>query len=544
MSVSRPPERPAHHRRRTAAAVAVLLAAGLVATLAPATSASALPTMVPATTDAPAIQPLPDDLEQIRAAEAVELYGSPEIRPMDQRRTALVTMGDSEISGEGVGNYTPDTDGPDNWCHRSFDQAVFRTGIDSDQQYNLACSGAQPQHLIYGSGATQWDELNQGDYLAIKARNTHIKLLWVVVGANGPGTIEFGPVATDCALRRILFLGPCYPSYTDQWAVRVDGSRQQVEQTLNSLQQTMTDAGYRDHDYELVFMSYPGPMSPDVEDNPDFPGWYGGGCLIYLHDAAFARNKAVPMFETALRQAALDAGVRYLDASRLFHGHEVCTDNTWARGLYLDLDAGFTEHAARQSFHPNNRGHGAFADCVTAFFDSGLPTATCVDPASTGTVKLVEGLMEFRQLRNHGTGECVDGRGYNSRNRTAQQSYPCHGGRNQGFWYDEQNLTLHSELSHDRCLDVRGGTVAAGETVQIYDCHGAPNQQWTFAGDRIKPAGHDNLCLAFNNPWLSRPTLRLSSCGSSSRQVWSFESRDFADPVGYGHNDFIGSRVY
>src|SRR5690606_41849908 len=88
-------------------------------------------------------------------------------------------------------------------------------------------SGAQPAHLIAGSGQHQWNELNQGDYLAIKARNTKIKLVWVVVGANGPGTIEFGPVATDCAVRRVFFLGPCWPTYTNQWAVRVEGSRQQ-----------------------------------------------------------------------------------------------------------------------------------------------------------------------------------------------------------------------------------------------------------------------------------------------------------------------------
>jgi hypothetical protein len=80
--------------------------------------------------------------------------------------------------------------------------------------------------------------------------------------------------------------------------------------------------------------------------------------------------------------------------------------------------------------------------------------------------------------------------------------------------------------------------------VQIHDCHGGPNQQWAFAGSQIRPAGAASLCLAFNNPLLTRPALRLASCGSSSRQQWSYESRSFADPVGYGHDDFIGDRVY
>ncbi|MFC7547037.1 ricin-type beta-trefoil lectin domain protein [Plantactinospora sp. GCM10030261] len=521
-------------RRRSLAAAA--LVAGLVLPLLPglATPASAV--------DRPAVQPLPANLETIRAAEATALYGSPQIRPLDQRRVSLVTMGDSEISGEGVGNYIPGTHQDGNWCDRSYDQAVFRTGIASDVQYNIACSGATPWNLIAG-GPSQWNELNQGDYLSIKARNTKIKLIWVVVGANGDGTIQFGPVATDCAISRVFFQGPCYPRYTDEWTIRTNGSRQAVEQALTSIRQTMTGAGYLASDYELVLQSYPSPGSPDVEDNPNFPGWYGGGCLLYLHDQAFARNKAVPLFETALRAAAANTGTRYLDNSRLFHGHEVCTDNTSVRGLYIEIGI-WDENAARQSFHPNARGHGMFAQCMTQFFNSGQQQATCVDPASTGSGVLQPGLMDFKQLRNAATGTCVDGKGYDSRNGTVQQSYTCHGGRNQGFWYDPARRSLHSELSHDRCLDVSGGSLTAGTAVNIHDCHGGANQQWVFNGAQLRAAGNQALCLEFDNPWFGTPRLRLASCSSSTRQQWSFQSRNFANPVGYGHDDFIGSRVY
>jgi hypothetical protein len=173
---------------------------------------------------------------------------------------------------------------------------------------------------------------------------------------------------------------------------------------------------------------------------------------------AFARNKAVPMFESKLRAAAHNAGVRYLDASRLFHGHEVCTDNTSVRGLFIEVGI-WNENAARQSFHPNYRGHGMFAGCMTAFYGSGLPTATCVDPASIGTGTLIPGLLEFRQLRNAATGKCADASGHNSRIRTVMQNYTCNGGRNQGFWYDPARQSRHLELSHDRCLDVKGGSV-------------------------------------------------------------------------------------
>ncbi|MBO2451233.1 ricin-type beta-trefoil lectin domain protein [Actinomadura barringtoniae] len=491
-----------------------------------------------------AIQPLPADLEQIRAAEAQQLYGSPDIRPMQDRKTGVITMGDSEISGEGAGNYEPGThqDSPLNYCDRSKDQAVWRLTISADVRYNVACSGATPDNLRYG-GSHQWTEINQGDNLAIKARNTHLKLLWVVVGANGDGTIQFGPVATDCAKRRILLQGPCWPTYTDTWATRVTGSRQQVAATLTNIKQTMADAGYTASDYQLAVMSYPSPGGPDVEDNPNFPGWYAGGCTLYLADAAFARNKAVPLFERGIRGAAADANVRYLDASRLFHGHGVCDDVPWARGVYIENGNIFDENAARQSLHPNASGHGAFAQCMSQFYASGWQQATCVDPASTNNAKLYNGLMSFNQLHSE-SGKCVDAHGYDSRNGTALAAWNCHGGRNQGFFYDSTNQTLNVELSQDRCIDANGGTIAAGTNEILYNCAASANQKWTFDGKLIHPKGHTDLCLGFTST-ADNASLQLMACNAAdTKQRWAFETRAFPSPVGYNHDDFIGSRVY
>ena len=74
-------------------------------------------------------------------------------------------MGDSEISGEGVGNYVPGTHQDGNWCDRSYDQAVFRTGITVGRAIQHRLLGATPWNLIAG-GPTQHNELNQGDHLA------------------------------------------------------------------------------------------------------------------------------------------------------------------------------------------------------------------------------------------------------------------------------------------------------------------------------------------------------------------------------------------
>ena len=57
---------------RRSIAVAAALTIGLVLPVSPATAA-----------DRPAIQPLPANLEAIRAAEATALYGNPAIRPIE-----------------------------------------------------------------------------------------------------------------------------------------------------------------------------------------------------------------------------------------------------------------------------------------------------------------------------------------------------------------------------------------------------------------------------------------------------------------------------
>ncbi|HZE40377.1 MAG TPA: ricin-type beta-trefoil lectin domain protein [Stackebrandtia sp.] len=516
-----------------------LLAVGSVLLLTVATLSTNIGSAAAA--ERPQIKALPDNLEKIRADEARDLYGSSDIKPLDDRKTSLVTMGDSEISGEGVGNYEPGTHTDGNWCDRSLDQAVHRTGIDSDEQYNVACSGAASPDLIQGSGSHQWNELNQGDNLAIKARNTHIKLIWMVIGANDSGGIEFGPTATDCVTRRILFEGPCWKKNTDDWAARVSVSKDGVAKSIDAIRQTMSEAGYADGDYQFVTMSYPSPGGPDVEDNPNFPGWYAGGCLLYLADAAFARNKAVPLFDNAIRETATSKGVRYLDSSHLFDGHGVCEDNTWARGVYVEPNELPSENAFRQSLHPNYRGHGAFAQCITSLYEHpSWKSATCVDPASTGDASLYQGLFAFQDIKNADSGLCVDAKGYDSREGTPLQSYGCHGGRNQGYYYDSSQKSFHVELSYDRCVDYGDGT--SGTQLTLSNCDGGTNQRFAVDSAGIHPAGSDDLCAAFDGAGSGSP-LVLASCDGAGAKL-SLEDRNYSNPVGYNHDDFIGSKVY
>ncbi|WP_086788413.1 ricin-type beta-trefoil lectin domain protein [Crossiella equi] len=482
-----------------------------------------------------AVAELPAELEKLRGQESTTLYGSPEPRPPEQRKSSVLTIGDSQLAGEGVGNYEQGTDGPFNFCHRSVDAAVHQARFDVDLRFNLACSGAESTHLVYRSGAKQFDELNQGDSLAIKARTTRVRLVWLMSGANDTGGLEFGPVARDCAGRRLVLAGPCWPTYTDVLQQRVNASQASLDKAIRSVRETMREAGYGDGDYQFVLGSYPSPFSPDVEDNPKFPGWNEGGCLVYLKDQAFARNKVVPLFERAVRMAASAAGVRYLDTSRLLHGHEVCTETPWARGLTL--------WSSQQSFHPNEAGHTAYADCVTAFYaNPSWQDATCVDPASTGHATLYRGLLDFRQLRNAKTGLCLDSEGYSTRVGYRVLVWNCTGGGNQGFWRDPATAALHVELTHDRCLAPAGAALSPGTAVQLHDCSGAANQRWGLVEGLLRSTASPEVCMASANETPGAP-VQLAACNPADPlQQWVFEPQ--TGGTGFGHSDWIPSSAW
>ncbi|MFI0785722.1 ricin-type beta-trefoil lectin domain protein [Streptomyces lydicus] len=506
--------------RAGVAATAVALTA-MIGTAAGGTGvATAATPAAPAGTGAAprAATPLSPELEKIRAREAAALYGDPAERPLAERKTSLISLGDSEISGEGVGTYEAGTDGPTNWCHRSPDSAIHRTGIAADVTYNVACSGAYSGNIVLGGSKQYADELVQSDNLAIKARNTRLKMVLLVAGANDD--LQFGPVMTDCVERWFLLQGTCETKYRPGWQARVDGLVPKIERTVGDLRTVMRDAGYADGDYRLVVMSYPSPIGPDVEDNPHYPGKLPGGCTGYTSDAAWGRNAAVPAFETGVRAAAREAGATYLDASRLFHGHEVCMEDTWARGLWVNLTNPFPPDAnsVRQSFHPNARGHGAFAACLTQLYAApGLREASCADPASTGRPTLYAGAWDdaYRPWRNAGTGSCLDATGGASRNGTAVGGWDCNGQRNQDWWYDDGQRSVHVGLSQDRCLDVPGGRYEAGAALVLWNCSGAGNQQFVRAGGVIRPAAAPSLCLALGG---AKEPLRLRACDGSAGQ--------------------------
>ena len=94
---------------------------------------------------------------------------------------AIVSIGDSFISGEGGGEY-----GDSGSCHRSAMAPIRSAPIEGVTAINLACSGAQTANLLTSArgGERLHAEPPQGDLLAAAARENDVRL--IVVSAVCP----------------------------------------------------------------------------------------------------------------------------------------------------------------------------------------------------------------------------------------------------------------------------------------------------------------------------------------------------------------------
>lgn len=302
---------------------------------------------------------------------------------VDTRPTAVVSLGDSAISGEGAGNYEPGTRGENgNWCHRSANALIHRTTL-AERTINLACSGADSANVSLAD-TVHYTEGSQARRLIDVARVNRVTTVVVQVGTNDEP--RFADTVLSCIGAWLNPFGSsCASSLRGQWPQRLAAMAPRVERAVNDVRSAMTQAGYADDAYALVLASYASPVTERMDEILHGPQ----GCPFRLSDARWGRTEAVPQLSTALRGVASRTGVRFLDFSRATEGREACSGgnssaNEWQRRVTVDpfawvhggLDA-IGIHLAQESFHPNARGHAQLGGCVTEFVSSGATTAAC-----------------------------------------------------------------------------------------------------------------------------------------------------------------------
>ncbi|WP_033401231.1 GDSL-type esterase/lipase family protein [Actinokineospora enzanensis] len=318
------------------------------------------------------------------ALSAIALALPAAAAPADDRPTAVVSLGDSAISGEGAGDYEPGTRGENgDWCHRSANALIHRTHV-AQRTINLACSGADASNVSLAD-TTHYTEGSQARRLIDVARANRVTAVVLQIGANDDP--QFANTVLDCIKRWFNPFGSgCASDLRRQWPQRLTAMAPKVEAAVADVRSAMRQAGYADGDYRFVITSYASPVTEKMDPIQHGPQ----GCPLRLPDAAYGRTEAVPQFADAFRGIAARAGLSYLDFSRATEGHEACsgggsTASEWQNRVTVDpyawvfggLDA-FGIHMAQQSFHPNARGHAQLGRCVTEFLTGSATSARCL----------------------------------------------------------------------------------------------------------------------------------------------------------------------
>lgn len=291
--------------------------------------------------------------------------------------TAAVALGDSFISGEGGGDYSPVTDlngvsqGFPGWsapndnayfCHRSPNASLMRASLPGiEARFNLACSGGQP-HDITNPSANRDKGRSvpaQLDQLRAVAQTHDIDLVLVGLGSNN-SSFTFGDAASVCANR---FIADAWTGWWEFWAYLGGDVPQQpcnisdlatdaelaaaTAETTTALRQLLTTLAQVDADgqHRVVFQDYTNPLPTDyaqryheedgrADDRDKFRALgaerYAAGCPAHRASLAAGHlfsqglGTLVRSTHTTLSAEFPGADLVYLNVQRAFDGARLC----------------------------------------------------------------------------------------------------------------------------------------------------------------------------------------------------------------------------
>jgi lysophospholipase L1-like esterase len=343
--------------------------------------------------------------------------------PAMARPSAIVSLGDSFISGEGgrwFGNGTEPlgtrsgTDravydcGPlgceydaervygsseADRCHRSDVAPIESAPIAVNEKVNLACSGAKARDLWPSTegGTSHFGEPPQADQLAVVARRDQVRMVVVTVGANDVG---FGELVAECALDWARSPDgaeeTCHRKAEAKIQAALPGAIRAITAALHGVRRTMRAAGYERSDYRLVAMSYASPFPEGRWFRYPEDGWTRlteGGCPVWNADADWAADEATFDLGGALKTAASATGAEFLDLTHAFDGHQLCDRRServgpagpspltaeWFRRL------SFLQGSTRESLHPNAYGQEVMGTCLGLLWTHPRGNYSCTD---------------------------------------------------------------------------------------------------------------------------------------------------------------------
>lgn len=290
------------------------------------------------------------DLPQMQAPD-------PNLTPEQKaKKGKLVVHGDSFSSGEGAGDYDPNTDkknpwwkpwqnDPENKCHRSRNSYANKTnetiGFEGGITFN-ACSGAKHRHF-----QNQNSDNNEREQFPDQPDPDASVVAWSM-GGNDMG---FADILENCITRGLRKEGCQDTGAATKKRQQYfgDGSRRgKIDDDIQKAKQLYPNA-------RIVIMGYPELFAEKPLKDGWKPQWNGSG--MSLEDQKWA-NAETRKVNQALREMAERNGIEFVDPNEKFHGpgydHRIGSDDPWLNGL----------QAPPECFHPNAKGQQAMSDAL------------------------------------------------------------------------------------------------------------------------------------------------------------------------------------
>ncbi len=306
----------------------------------------------------------------------------PVLAPVRSLPRTAVAMGDSFISGEGLGDYQavtdvngvaqgfPGWDSPNSnpyFCHRSPRASLMVADLPGiSRRVNIACSGGQPRDIAGASAARPGGRnvASQLSQLREVARTGDIDLVLVGIGSNN-SSFTFGEVAAECAGRFVgdgftgwwevwihimnwvtgtsLNENPCSDAdlgTADQFAAATAESTQAVRAILDTLAEIDADGQHR-----VVLQDYTNPLPQTFaeqyrkEDGRDdtrdkfrdlVRERYAAGCPAHVaslgpaHRFSQGLGNLVSGVATTLSAERPGADLAYVNVQNAFNGARLC----------------------------------------------------------------------------------------------------------------------------------------------------------------------------------------------------------------------------
>jgi hypothetical protein len=287
--------------------------------------------------------------------------------------TDYIALGDSYTSGEGAFDYRAGSDSDTNKCHlsaNSYPLLLTRDLFTSNGGHSVACSSAK----IYDTGNSDdsyrgqikngfsYFELERNQTLLSSIKTNYLpgyiaqhrfvqdyqpRVVTVSVGGDDIG---FSDIVSSCVLPHISVHtsnNVCFNTYEDRLEL------------LNLIKRTETrwQTLFRQLAKEAPFASIYAVGYPDIITDT-------GNCGLNVHlnqsEREFAKELIVNI-NSAMQQAAIASGIRYVDISQALVGHRLCetsSSNVAVNGLTAGNDIGLhgVNVVGNESYHPNSLG--------------------------------------------------------------------------------------------------------------------------------------------------------------------------------------------